>query len=149
MRTANKMKSLFLAVVAAGVLGFGASPPNDSTKDQVTGLPIYPGVNDPDPLPGSMICKSQMQGDFYIVVGKKADAVTDWYARHLPGFKKYHSITEGRSQDTFFNADGTQEVTITGSKNSPEVYSISYNRFQPGVSPATMASFNTGKLMCH
>ena len=149
MRTVNNMTLVLVVVLVVGVFAFGANPPNDSTKDQITGLPIYPGLADSDPLPKSTICKSQMQGDFYIVVGKKADAVTDWYAKHLPGFKKYHSITDGRSQDTFFNADGTQEVTITGGRNNPEVYSVSYNRFQPGVSPATMASFNTGKLMCH
>ena len=150
MRTANNMMSaLLVALVATGILGFGVNPPDDSTKDQLTGLPIYPGVTDPDPLPKSMICKSQMQGDFYIIVGKKVDAVANWYAKHLPGFRKYHSITGGRSQDTFFNSDGTQEVTITGSRNSPEVYSISYGRFQPGVSPATMSSFNTDKQVCN
>ena len=46
--------------------------------------------------------------------GYKVDAVADWYSKELAGFKKYHAIADGRSQDTFFNSDGTQEVTVTG-----------------------------------
>jgi len=137
-----------VVTVTASVLVFGADAANSSAKDPVTGLPVYPGIKDPDPLPKAMVCKSQMEGDFYIVDGYKVDAVADWYSKELAGFKKYHAIADGRSQDTFFNSEGTQEVTVTGRPGGPDVYSISYGRFQPGLSASQMATFNTGKQVC-
>jgi hypothetical protein len=137
---------LLTTVVGSSACLFAGSAA--STSDPVTSLPVYPGVTDPDPLPKASVCRKAMEGDFYIVMGEKADAVVDWYARHLPGFKKYHAVTDHRSQDTFFNSDGTQEVTVTGNPNSTEVFSISYGRFQPGLAEPERASFNTGKQVC-
>lgn len=117
-------------------------------NDPVTSLPVYPGLTDSDPLPQASVCRKAMQGDFYIVMGQKVEAVVDWYAKHLAGFKKHHAITDHRSQDTFFSSDGTQEVTVTGNPNNAEVFSISYGRFQPGLSEPERASFNTGKQVC-
>ena len=124
-----------------------ASPVN-STKDKTTGLPIYPGVTETGPLPTTVVCKSQSSGNFFIVSGKNTRDLTNWYTAALPGFKKYPAVTDGRTQVTYFSADGTQEVTITGNPNSPEAYSISYGRFHPGLSTSAMASFNTGKMIC-
>lgn len=136
---------LFISIVgSAARLVAGAA----STSDPVTSLPVYPGVTDPDPLPRANVCRKAMQGDFYMVMGQKVDVVVGWYARHLTGFRKYHAISDRRSQDTFFNSDGTQEVTVTGSPNSTEVFSISYGRFQPGLAEPERASFNTGKQVC-
>ena len=153
MRAPKLIRSVWLVMllvvtVAASIFVFGTETADGSTKDPVTGLPVYPGVKDSDPLPKATVCKSQMEGDFYIVDGYKVDAVADWYSKELAGFKKYHAIADGRSQDTFFNSDGTQEVTVTGRPGGPDVYSISYGRFQPGLSASQMATFNTGKQVC-
>ncbi len=137
---------LLITIVGGAAWAFASSAA--STSDPVTSLPVYPGMTDPDPLPKANVCRKAMQGDFYMVMGQKVDAVVDWYAKHLVGFKKYHAITDHRSQDTFFNSYGTQEVTVTGSPNSTEVFSISYGRFQPGLSDPEKASFNTGKQVC-
>ena len=137
---------LLITIVGGAACVFAGSAA--STSDSVTSLPVYPGVTDPDPLPKANVCRKAMQGDFYMVMGQKVDVVVDWYAKHLAGFKKYHAITDHRSQDTFFNSDGTQEVTVTGSPNSTEVFSISYGRFQPGLAEPERASFNTGKQVC-
>jgi hypothetical protein len=137
---------LLITVVGGAACVFAGIAP--STSDSVTSLPVYPGVTDPDPLPKASVCRKAMQGDFYTVMGQKVDIVVEWYAKHLTGFKKYHAITDHRSQDTFFNSDGIQEVTVTGSPNSTEVFSISYGRFQPGLAEPERASFNTGKQVC-
>jgi hypothetical protein len=122
--------------------------PVNSTKDKITGLPVYPGVANPNPLPTTVVCKSQTSGEFFIASGETTRDVANWYTAALPGFKKFAAVIDGRSQDTYFSADGTQEVTITGRPNSPEVYSISYGRFHPGLSTSAMGSFNTGKMIC-
>ena len=141
------IKCLLLITIAGGaVCAFANSA--CSTNDAVTGLPVYPGVTDPDPLPKASVCRKPMQGDFYMVMGQKVDVVVDWYARHLNGFKRYHAVTDHRSQDTFFSSDGTQQLTVTGNPNSSEVFSISYGRFQPGLAEPERASFNTGKQVC-
>ncbi len=137
---------LLTTIVGGAACVFAGSAP--STNDPVTGLPVYPGVTDLDPLPRANVCSKAMQGDFYMVMGQNVDVVVNWYARHLAGFKKHHAISDHRSQDTFFNSDGTQEVTVTGSPNSTEVFSISYGRFQPGLAEPERASFNTGKQVC-
>jgi len=147
-----KIAWIFLGLVLAGAQlgasGADAASPVDFIKDRITGLPVYPGATDPAPLPATVLCKSQSSGDFFIVSGKNTKEVADWYTAALPGFKKFSAVTGGTSQDTYFSADGTQEVTLTGRRNSPEAYLISYRRFQPGLTTAAMASFNTGKMVC-
>ena len=147
------MKGLFLVkclllvtVIGSAACLFASSV--SSTSDSVTSLPVYPGLTDPNPLPRANVCRKAMEGDFYMVMGQKVDVVVDWYVKHLVGFKKYHALTDHRSQDTFFNSEGTQEVTVTGSPNSTEVFSISYGRFEPGLAEPERASFNTGKQVC-
>ena len=107
------VKCLLLVTVIGGLACLFASSVS-STSDSVTGLTVYPGLTDPNPLPRANVCRKAMQGDFYMVMGQKVDVVVDWYVKHLVGFKKYHAVTDHRSQDTFFNSDGTQEVTVTG-----------------------------------
>jgi hypothetical protein len=123
--------------------------PTNFTKNKLTGLPVYPGMTETGPLPRTVLCKSQMSGDFYIVQGKITKDLTKWYTGALPGFKKFSSVVGETSQDTYFSADGTQEVAITGVRNSPEAYSISYGRFQPGLPAIAMATFNSGKMICN
>ena len=139
---------LVLAGVQMSASGADTASPVNSTKDIITGLPVYPGVTNPNPLPTTVLCKSQSSGNFFIVSGKNAREVANWYTAALPGFKRFSTVTGGTSQDTYFSPDGTQEVTLTGRPNSAEVYSISYRRFHPGLSTSAMASFNTGKMIC-
>jgi hypothetical protein len=140
-----KITWIFLGLVLAGAR---AASPADAVKDKVTGLAVYPGLNNPSPLPATVLCKSQSSGDFFIVSGKSTKEVVGWYTTALPGFKKFSAVMDGTSQDTFFSADGTQQITLTGVRNSPDAYLISYRRYSPGLSAAAMASFNTGKLTC-
>jgi hypothetical protein len=120
-----------------------------AADDQLTRLPLYPGVSSAQPVPPLTVCGSQMQGDFYLVMGDKIDEVNEWYARHLTGFHMYHAVTGGRTLDSFFSADGTKEITVTGSRSDPgEVFSISYGRFHPRLSEKAMASFNQPKRSC-
>jgi len=79
--------------------------PANSTKDKITGLPVYPGVTDPHPMPTTVVCKSQTSGSFFIVSGEKTREVANWYPAALPGFKKFTAVTDGRSQDTYFSAE--------------------------------------------
>ena len=139
---------LVLAGAQMSASGADTASPVNSTKDKITGLPVYPGVTETGPLPTTVLCKSQMSGDFFIVRGTNTRDLTNWYTCALRGFKKFSTVTGGTSQDTYFSADGTQEVTITGIRNSPEAYSISYGRFHPGLPTSAMATFNTGKMIC-
>jgi hypothetical protein len=112
------------------------------TSDPLTGLPVYPATdsrlhlgNEPVRLPSSSVCKSKMQADFYSVYDSKVDATLAWYDAHLTGFKKTHAYAANRSQDTFYNANGTITVSVTGSSSkegeNTDTYSVVYAHFQP------------------
>lgn len=129
------------------------------TVDLLTGLPLYPATdsrlhlgNEPTRLPESTVCKSKMQADFYSVYDSKVDATLTWYASQLAGFKKTHAYAAHRSHDSFYNADGTMMVTVTGSVGkvgeNTDTYSVVYSRFQPGLSEKTMVSVNQQKVVC-
>jgi hypothetical protein len=148
MKIAWIFLGLLLAGAQMGASEADAASPVDAAKDKITGLPVYPGVNEAAPLPATVLCKSQSSGDFFIVAGKNTKEVADWYTAALPGFKKFSAVMGGTSQDTYFSADGTQEITLTGRRNSPEAYLISYRRFYPGLTGTAMASFNSGKMIC-
>jgi hypothetical protein len=123
--------------------------PASAADDALTKLPLYPGVASVQPVPPVTVCGSEMQGDFYIVMGDKVDEVNEWYARHLTGFHMYHAFSGGRTQDSFFSVDGTKEITVTSSRSDRgQVFSISYGKFRPGLSEAAMASFNQPKRSC-
>ena len=89
-----------------------------------------------------------MQKDFYIVMGNKVDVVTKWYVGHLPGYRKYHAVADGRSQDTFFSPNGSAEVTVTGTSAGFGVYSICYGRFQPELTTREIISFSQSRKGC-
>jgi hypothetical protein len=112
------------------------------TADPLTNLPLYPATdsrlhlgNEPTRLPESTVCGSKMQTDFYTIYDSKVDATLVWYGAHLPGFKKTHAYAANRSQDTFYNSEGTLAVSVTGSSGkadeNTETYSVVYSRFQP------------------
>jgi hypothetical protein len=129
------------------------------TTDPLTGLPLYPATdsrlhlgNEPTRLPDSQVCKSRMQADFYSVYDSKVNATLAWYDAHLPGFKKTHAYAANRSQDTFYKADGTVLVSVTGStgreEENTDTYSVLYTRLQPGLPEKTIVSLNQQSVVC-
>jgi len=129
------------------------------TADPLTGLPLYPATdsrlhlgNEPTRLPESNLCKSKMQATFYSVYDSKVDTTLTWYGAHLPGFRKTHAYAANRSQDSFYNADSTMIVSVTGSVGkageNTDTYSVVYSRFQPGLSEKTIVSVNQQKVVC-
>ena len=129
------------------------------TADPLTNLPLYPATdsrlhlgNEPTRLRESNVCGSRMQTDFYTVYDSKVDATLVWYGAHLPGFKKTHAYTANRSQDTFYNSEGTLAVSVTGSSGkgdeNTEAYSVVYTRFQPALPEKAIIGLNQQKVIC-
>lgn len=127
--------------------------------DPLTNLPLYPATdsrlhlgNEPTRLPESNVCGSKMQSDFYSVYDSKVDATLAWYGAHLPGFKKTHTYAANRSQDTFYNPEGTVAVSVTGSSSktdeNTETYSVVYSRFQPALPEKVIIALNQQKAIC-
>jgi hypothetical protein len=143
------------------VLGFGEAAGGGKflTQDPLTNLPLIPQTdsrlhlgNEPEKLPDTTICKSKVQMDFYALFDVKTSATISWYAAHLSGFKKVHGYGMNRSQDAFYNSDGTMLVGITGSPapdgQDSEGHGVVYMRAQPGLSEKTIASLGQGKTVC-
>jgi|SRR5208282_4851021 len=129
------------------------------TIDPLTNLPLSPATdsrlhlgNDPTRLPESNVCKSKMQANFYSVYDTKVDATLAWYGAHLPSFKRTHAYAANRSQDTFYNAEGTVSVSVTGSSGrtgeNTETYSVVYSLFQPALMEKTIIGLNQQKVVC-
>jgi hypothetical protein len=159
-RALNMKHSIFLATVFVLCSALSISSTTKMlTTDPLTGLPIYPATdsrlhlgNEPTRLPESNVCGSKMLADFYSVYDSKVDATLDWYGAHLPGFKKTHAYAANRSQDTFYNAEGTLVVSVTGSSGkageNTETYSVVYSRFQPALSEKVIIGLNQRKVTC-
>ena len=160
MESKNMKTSMILAIVLAfcSALIAGSST-KLLTADPLTGLPLYPATdsrlhlgNDPIRLPESNVCHSKMQADFYAIYDSKVDATLVWYGVHLPGFKKTHAYAANRSQDTFYNADGTLAVSVTGSSGkageNTETYSVLYSRFEPALPEKAIIGLNQQKVIC-
>jgi len=129
------------------------------TTDPLTGLPLHPATdsrlhlgNEPTQLPESQVCKSKMQVDFYSVYDSKVNATLAWYDAHLPGFKRTHAYAANRSQDTYYKADGTVLVSVTGSPGKEgenmDTYSVLYARLQPGLPEKTIVALNQQRVVC-
>ena len=129
------------------------------TADPLTNLPLYPATdsrlhlgNEPTRLAESEVCGSKMQADFYTVYDSKVEATLGWYGAHLPGFKKTHAYAANRSQDTFYNPEGTLAVSVTGSSGkadeNTETYSVVYSRFQPALPEKAIVGLNQQKPVC-
>jgi hypothetical protein len=128
------------------------------TIDSLTGLPIIPMPdplqpgNEPTKLPDGRICKSKMQSDFYSPNSIRVDATRAWYSAHLSDFKVTHGYASGRSQSTFYNADGSLIVSVTGSpgkeEENTETFGIVYAKFQPGIAEKTILGMNLQKIVC-
>jgi hypothetical protein len=130
------------------------------TADPLTSLPLFPATdsrlhlgNEPTRLPESNVCGSKTQTDFYAVYDSKVDDTLVWYGAHLPGFKKTHAYAANRSQDTFYNPEGTLAVSVTGSSGkadeNTETYSVVYTRFQPALPEKAIIGLNQQKVICH
>ncbi len=152
------MKSILIFAVGLALSFAPSAASTTLTTDPLTGLPLIPATdpyqlgNEPQKIPDTMVCKSKMQTDFYVTAKIKVDATLAWYAARLSGFKKTHAYANGRSQDTFYNADGTVIVGITGDPGkegeNTDTYAIVYAKFQPGLSEKTIVSMNTQKIVC-
>jgi hypothetical protein len=134
------------------------------TNDSLTGLPLIPATdsgrrvdgmlvgNEPTKMPDGQVCKSKMQGDFYLINKTKVDAAVAWYSSHLSGFKKVQGYESGRSQIAFYKPDGTIVVLVTGESGvageNANAYSVAYERYQPGISEKTITGLTHGKIVC-
>lgn len=137
------------------------------TNDPLTGLPLIPATvlfknvgNEPDKMPDGQVCKSKMQGNFYSLSNimnpasaLKMDAAAAWYGSHLSGFKKVQGYESGRSQIAFYKPDGTVAILLTGQLGAPnenaDAFSVTYERFQPGLPEKTISSLTQGKIVCN
>jgi hypothetical protein len=160
MPSRNIKPSMILAM--AIVFGFVVIAGGNTkllTADPLTNLPLHPATdsrlhlgNEPTRLPESNVCGRKMQTDFYTIYDSKLDATLVWYGAHLPGFKKTHAYAANRSQDTFYNPEGTLAVSVTGSSGKAdertETYSVVYSRFQPGLPEKAIISLNQQKVTC-
>jgi len=161
--------ALVVAAIFVLSLANAAGQGKTLTNDPLTGLPVIPttvtkyGGNEPTKMPEAMVCNSKMQGNLYPLIYdifskdyNKANATVAaavaWYASHLTGFKKVQGYDSRRSQDVFYNADGTILVIVTGSPGakgeSTDAYGVTYERYQPGLSEKTITGLTEGKTVC-
>ena len=124
------------------------------SNDPLTGLPVYPGTDSGAPIkmPNTPVCKSKKEANFYKIFKMRTDDAVAWYTSHLAGFKKISGYDSQRAEIAFTNVDRTLLVLVTGDQGAKgentAAYSVSYERFQPGISEKTVESFTTGKLVC-
>ena len=137
--------------------------------DPLTGLPVIPAAEtmvagqsygfQPDAMPPTMVCKSKMKGEFFSILNRnvkdskiKLSMAAAWYATHLSGFKKTEGSKSNSPQMVFSNSDGTILVIITGEPGTQGkdggTYSVSYQKYQPGLSAKTIESFTQSKIVC-
>jgi hypothetical protein len=150
------MKTHLTAIVVLCVaLAAGAqTKPKLLTTDSLTGLPLSPSTdtgwgNNPNPLPGSNVCKSKMDGEFYLLFHTTTDAAAAWYTQNLKDFKMAKGTESGRVQVVFYKPDGSVLVIVTGGHNSPDAYSVAYERYTPGLSERTLLGVPQGKIICN
>jgi hypothetical protein len=158
MRTVSRLGG-FMAMLILSFVFTARGGTKVLTTDPLTGLPLHPATdsrlhlgNEPTQLPESQVCKSNMQVDFYSVYDSKVNATLAWYDAHLPGFKRTHAYAANRSQDTYYKADGTVLVSVTGSSGKEgenmDTYSVLYVRLQPGLPEKTIVALNQQRVVC-
>jgi hypothetical protein len=148
-----KMYLTALAVLCMALAAGAQIKPKLLTTDPLTGLPLSPSTdtgygNDPTPLPASNVCKSKLQGEFYLLYHTTTDAAAAWYTHNLKDLKMAKGTESGRTQVVFYKADGTVLVIVTGGHDSPDAYSVAYQRYTPGLSEKTIAAVTQGKVVC-
>lgn len=129
------------------------------TTDPLTKLPLISATdsgkhfgNEPTSMPDSRVCKSAMQGNFYLLYNIKVDAAAAWYASHLASFQKANGYGSRRAQIAFYNSDRSILVIVTGDPGgegqNTDAYSVAYERYQPGLSEKTITGLTHGKMVC-
>ncbi len=125
------------------------------TIDPLTGLPLSPATapgmnlgNEPTALPGSSVCKSKMQGEFYSLFHITTDASVAWYTANLHEFRMVKGRDSQRPQIVFYKPDGTVIVIITGGAGSADAHSVAYERYTPGLSEKTIVNIPQGQMVC-
>ncbi len=156
------MKNIWKLLAMVALASTDASAQGKTlTNDPLTGLALIPAIgmlgNVPTKMPDGTICTSKMQGNHYSVDNSPTDnarmgPTVAWYASHLKGFTHVHGYSSQRSQDAFYNAGGTIVVVVT-SESGPEsksanVYSVAYERYQPGLKPKVFKALTTGNIDC-
>ena len=152
----------FSLAVFVLALASAAGQAKKATTDPLTGLPVIPAVldNQPDKMPNAQVCKSKMQGDFYLLSSImspekaiKMDAAAAWYVSHLSGYTKAQGYQSGRSQIAFYNADQTIAIFLAGQAGAQGenvgAYTVAYQRYQPGLSEKTIVGMTQGKMVCN
>jgi hypothetical protein len=152
MRTVSRLGG-FVAILILSFVLTASGGTKLLTTDPLTGLALYPATDSRLHLGNeSQVCKSKMQVDFYSVYDSKVNATLAWYDAHLPAFKKTHAYAANRSQDTYYKADGTVLVSVTGSPGEEgenmDTYSVLYARLQPGLPEKTIVALNQQRIVC-
>jgi hypothetical protein len=149
------MKLLWCVLLLGFGLAISAESASTEKTDPLTGLPLYSAIAEgagPIKLPEIRICKSKMEANRYTVHDAKMDATLAWCVAHLQGFKQTHAYSNGRSQNAFYNADGTLLVSVTSIPGKPgensRTGSISYKKFTPGISEKTILSVKDQNIVC-
>jgi hypothetical protein len=160
MKTAL-LAALMFVLCSTNAVGQGKVLANDP----LTGLALIPATdpgnhtpnlaytyNEPTKMPDSQVCKSKMQGNFYMLYNIKMDTVVAWYASHLTGFKKVSGYESKRSQTAFYNADRTILIIVTGTQGAEgentDAYAVAYERYEPGLSEKTITGLTRGNIAC-
>jgi hypothetical protein len=158
------MKAVFLLVASLLVcLPIASGQAKILTNDPLTGLPLIPATdsakkvgNEPVKMPEGTLCKSKMQGDFYLLYNyfskdniKLTDAIA-WYTSHLSGFRRVE--TANHAQTFFYNSDGTILVIVTSEKGAADGVALAraaaYERYQPGISEKTITGMTQNQIVC-
>jgi hypothetical protein len=155
--------TLLCAAIFVLTLANAAGQAKVLTNDPLTGLPLTPATvvknagNEPVKMPDGHVCKSKMQGNFYFLYNYfskhnvKVSQVVARYSSHLSGFNKVVGY-DGSSQTAFYNSDRTIVIIVTGNQGAKgedtDAYAVAYERYQPGISEATIASLTQGKITC-
>jgi hypothetical protein len=161
-----KGNALVAVIVALGIAS-ATGQAKVLRNDPLTDLPLIPATvlfknvgNEPDKMPNAQVCKSKMQGNFYLLSnimnpssGVKMDAAAAWYTSHLSGYKKVQGYESGRTQIAFYNSDRTIVIFLTGQTGAQgentDAYSVAYQRYQPGLSEKAIAGLTQGKITCN
>jgi hypothetical protein len=144
---ASLLRSLLLVAIATTLTLAASAYGANSANDPVSGLPLFPSMhplNDPIDLTA---CRKQGQGNQYSLRDTVAVGI-DWYKAHLPGFRLYHAMWDDRSQDTFWSADGTKGVNITGIPKSDRIFSVMYLQMKSGLTDHERAVFSPSNPTC-
>jgi hypothetical protein len=157
MRTVLRVSAIFVFALA-NAFGQGKL----LTSDPLTSLPLIPATdsgkhiagmaytyNEPTNIKRAPVCNSKVQAEFYSLFNIKVDAAVAWYSSHLSGYKKVSGQSSSSSQTVFYNADGTIVVLLTGDAGgASEAHSVTYERYQPGLSEKTIAGIAQANVVC-